>query len=207
MTDLENDEVLLLSGGLDSTALAAIRRPKLTLFIDYGQRPALGEGRAAAAVAGSLKLDHLAIEINMAPIGGGLLADETPLSNAPSPEWWPYRNQLLCTIGAAVALRQNLPAVVIGSVRGDGDRHIDGTPEFYRRLDSVTSLQEGEVGVIAPALERSTEELVRESGLGMETLGWTLSCHRSATPCHACPGCNKREGVLVALGLVADRST
>jgi hypothetical protein len=36
-------EVLLLSGGIDSSALAAWRRPTQTLVIDYGQISAPGE--------------------------------------------------------------------------------------------------------------------------------------------------------------------
>lgn len=34
---------LLLSGGLDSTAIAAWQRPDVCVTVDYGQRPARGE--------------------------------------------------------------------------------------------------------------------------------------------------------------------
>jgi 7-cyano-7-deazaguanine synthase len=90
--------------------------------------------------------------------------------------------------------------VLLGSVLGDGDRHIDGRGSFYAALDALVSMQEGGVRVVAPALATSTEELIGLSGLGMDVLGWTVSCHRSDLPCFTCPGCYKRERVLRALG-------
>lgn len=57
----KSQTVLLLSGGLDSAALAAWIRPALTLFVDYGQKPRDAEARAARAVAAHLNLPFTAI--------------------------------------------------------------------------------------------------------------------------------------------------
>jgi 7-cyano-7-deazaguanine synthase len=192
--------VLLLSGGMDSAALAAITRPALTLFVNYGHRPALAESRAAAAVSAALGIPHEEVVLDLGPLGGGLLLGDDPLPEAPSPEWWPYRNQFLATAGAARALQQNLDVVLLGSVLGDGERHVDGRDTFYAALDTLVSMQEGGVRIVAPALATSTEDLIGLSGLGMDILGWTVSCHRGDLPCFACPGCYKRERVLRALG-------
>lgn len=194
------NSVLLLSGGLDSSALAAITRPSLTLFVDYGQRPAAAESRAAQAVAEALHLKHEQIVLNLRELGGGLLHGDARMEEAPSPEWWPYRNQFLATAGAARALQHHLSQVLLGSVLGDGDRHVDGRAEFYEELNKLVHMQEGEVNIIAPAVMVSTESLIADSGLGMDLLGWTVSCHRSNLPCYSCPGCYKRERVLRALG-------
>jgi 7-cyano-7-deazaguanine synthase len=194
--DSSQGAVLLLSGGLDSTALAAIHRPGLTLFVDYGQRPVRAEKQAASAVARALGLSHLAIRMDLSEIGGGLLLDDVAMEAAPSPEWWPFRNQFLGTAAAAIALKHGFHEVLLGTVQGDGERHLDGTPRFYSALDAVTAMQEGAVRVDAPAISMSTLDLVRESGLGQDTLGWTVSCHRGDFPCHACPGCYKRDQVL-----------
>lgn len=201
--------VLLLSGGLDSAALAARERPDRTLFVDYGQRPARAERVAAAAVAAELGLPHDAVRVNATDIGSGLLAPAQRPADAarPSPEWWPYRNQLLVTVAAAWLLRGD-PAVpggagtdvLVGSVEQDGARHLDGTAPFYAALDALLRVQEGEVGCRAPALGLSTADLVRDSGATDAVLGWTHSCHTADAPCLDCPGCHKREQVLDELG-------
>lgn len=212
---------MLLSGGMDSTALAAWVRPSTTLFIDYGQRPAEAERRAARAVAGELSLPFNELSIDLSVIGSGLLLEDdlnqaskstlapsVAADVSPSPEWWPLRNQLLCTIAAAWALgapavnNARLSTVMVASVASDGTRHIDGTAKFYQALNAVTSMQEGSVRVLAPAVDLQPEELVNRAGVTESVLGWTHSCHRSNVPCAACPGCWKREQVLTRVGML-----
>jgi 7-cyano-7-deazaguanine synthase len=194
--------VLLLSGGLDSTALAALERPRLCLVIDYGQRPAVAEARAAEAVTRALGLRLQRLRLDLGGIGGGLLNDEQPLPGAPCPEWWPFRNQLLVTAAAAIAVRQRLGAVLVGTVAGDGERHADGTPAFYEALDRLIALQEGGIRVVTPAIGETSAELVARSQLGEDVLAWTVSCHRANLPCGHCPGCWKRGRVLASLDLL-----
>lgn len=198
-----SDLLLLFSGGLDSTAIAATLRPKLLLFVDYGQRPASAELTAATNVARVLELPLKAVTLGIGAFGSGLLHDEnaSTISDAPSPEWWPYRNQFLATAGAAVALQHECSAVALGSVKSDGERHKDGTPDFYEKLDGLIAYQEGSIRVTAPAIGLTTEELLDKSSLGEEVLGWTTSCHRSNLPCGNCPGCWKRQRVLATIGI------
>jgi 7-cyano-7-deazaguanine synthase len=193
-------ELLLLSGGLESTALAAWQRPPLTLTIDYGQRPAAGEVAAAAAVCRQLGLDHHVLCIDCGQLGLGLLAAQEPLDGAPSPEWWPYRNQLLVTLAAAWGLPRDVTSITVGSVAGDGERHVDGTAQFYAALDAVVAMQEGSVRVKVPGVEMTSAQLIERSGVSDEVLGWTHSCHRADLACGACPGCAKRRDVLTGLG-------
>lgn len=218
--------VLLLSGGMDSAALATWARPSTTLFIDYGQRPAEAERRAARAVAEELLLPFNELKIDLSAIGSGLLLAENSAENdpsalttdaetsiatriSPSPEWWPLRNQLLCTIAAAWALRAPatskpcINTVMVASVASDRLRHIDGTPDFYQALDAVTSMQEGSMRILAPAINLEPDDLVKRSGVTESVLGWTHSCHRSNMPCAACPGCWKREQLLSRLGMLS----
>jgi 7-cyano-7-deazaguanine synthase len=122
--------VLLLSGGLDSTALAALFRPTMCLVIDYGQRSATGELRAAGAVCRALSLALSTLTLDLGGLGGGLLKNDLAIPGAPSPEWWPYRNQILVTAAASIALQEGLSQVLAGTVVGDGARHIDGQLAF-----------------------------------------------------------------------------
>jgi 7-cyano-7-deazaguanine synthase len=186
--------------------LAAWIRPGATLFIDYGQRPAAAERRAARVVAEELSLPFNELSIDLSAIGSGLLIEDgapsAATSASPSPEWWPLRNQLLCTIAAAWALKASLSTVLVASVAGDGRRHVDGTAEFYEALDAVTSMQEGSVRIVAPAIDLEPDDLVLRSGVTESVLAWTHSCHRSNVPCADCPGCSKRDQVLTRLGML-----
>jgi 7-cyano-7-deazaguanine synthase len=192
--------VLLFSGGLDSAAIAALTRPQFALFVDYGQRPAAGELAAATAIAARLSLVLRTLTVDCSNVGSGLLSSDGVGVISPSPEWWPFRNQLLVTLGAAWCLLQSCRTVVMGSVAGDAERHIDGSAGFYARIDAVTAMQEGGIRVRAPALSQTTSQLVAEAGLSDSILALTHSCHRSPVACGQCPGCEKRRETLNALG-------
>lgn len=194
-------DLVLLSGGVDSTCVAALTPDALCLTLDYGQITADGEIRAARAVARSLGMAHEVVRADCSAVGSGLLAGREAAKEAPSTEWWPFRNQLMVTLAAAVALREGCDRVVIGSVRSDAF-HCDGTPVFYDRLNALVCEQEGGIRVEAPAIELSTLELVRQSRVDAGLLGWTFSCHAAVLPCGDCPGCNKRRGVLRELDLL-----
>ena len=91
---------LLLSGGMDSIAIAWWRRPELAITVDYGQRPALAELRAAASAAEAMGIEHLTVKADLSALGSGDMAGAEPLSLAPVTEWWPFRNQMLVTLAA-----------------------------------------------------------------------------------------------------------
>ncbi|HEX5406614.1 MAG TPA: 7-cyano-7-deazaguanine synthase [Pseudonocardiaceae bacterium] len=192
-------ELLLLSGGLDSAALAAWRKPRWCLFIDYGQRAAQAEHRAARTIARLLSLDFHALTLDCSALGGGLMSGHTPSAVAPTPEWWPYRNQLLVTFAAAWGVTRDITTIAIGTVSTDR-RHRDGTMGFYQNLDALLAYQEGGLRVQAPAIEYSSAELIAHSAISDEILGWTHSCHTGNSACAACPGCRKRQETLAIVG-------
>src|SRR5438105_3448321 len=112
-----HDDALLLSGGIDSIALAYWLKPALAITIDYGQRPARGEIDAAAAACDVLGLEHLVLSINCSSLGSGDMAGSPPHELAPVSEWWPFRNQLLITFAAAECIRRGIPGLVMGTVK------------------------------------------------------------------------------------------
>ncbi len=144
-----------------------------------------GRGAGPAAICQALSLT-LTLTLDLGGLGGGLLKDELAVPSAPSPEWWPYRNQILVTAAASVALQAGLSQVIAGTVAGDGARHIDGRPAFYHALDRLISMQEGGTRVHAPSIGETSAELIRRSGLTEDVLGWTVSCHRASFPCGDC---------------------
>lgn len=183
-------EVLLLSGGVDSVALAWSRRPSLAVTVNYGQRPFGGEFRASKAVCDTLNIKHRVIECDVSAFGSGDLSKVPALRIAPISEWWPYRNQFLITVVAMACIADGVKQLVIGTVSTDG-QHADGTSEFVRMADAVLSMQEGHISVIAPALSMSTVELVRSTRVPMEVLRFAHSCHTDSIACGECRGCLK----------------
>jgi len=190
---------LLLSGGMDSVALAYWLRPAAAVTVDYGQAPAAGEIRAAAAVAEALDIRHEVITVDCGSLGSGDLINRPSAALAPMPEWWPYRNQLLLTLVAMKLVGEGVEQLWIGTVKSDS-AHADGTPAFVEAVSGLLALQEGGMQVCAPAIGMSSAELIQRSGIPRELLAYAHSCHTSPLACGRCRGCCKHYETLEALG-------
>ncbi len=190
---------LLFTGGLDSTALAWMLRPEKLIFFDYGQRPARGEERAARAVAAAIGLVLDVPRVDMSAFGHGTMSRSgTALASATkSPEFWPYRNQMLITLAAMAYAADPLKEILVGTVVGD-DAHPDGRAEFVSAIDCLVR-QQSEVRVVAPAIEMTTLQLVKNAAVPKSVLGWTFSCHTGEWACGSCRGCNKHRQVIECL--------
>jgi 7-cyano-7-deazaguanine synthase len=191
--------LLLLSGGMDSIALAWSLHPECALTIDYGQLPANAELRSAKAVCAALNLQHHIVRIDCRSIGSGDLAGIAPLSVAPMSEWWPFRNQLLITIGASVALNHEMDTITIGAVATDS-LHADGRLDFFNAMSHLLKVQEGRLSIEVPALQETTSALCKRVGVPLEVLALAHSCYVSNGACGMCGGCNKHRESMLELG-------
>lgn len=191
---------LLLSGGMDSVALAWWMRPDLAITIDYGQRAAEGEIQASAQVCRELGVPHEVVRVDCSGLGSGDMAGVAADKAAPTSEWWPYRNQLLITLVGMRAIARDIQCLLIGTVRTDGENHVDGTQGFIAAMDALMSLQEGALRVTAPAIQWSTAELVRHAKVPPGLLSWAHSCHKASIACGDCRGCNKYRSAYDELG-------
>lgn len=181
---------LLLSGGMDSIALAWWKRPDLLFTVDYGQLAAQAEITAASAVSERLQLPHHVLRFDGRGFGSGDMAGTSPDEKAPASDWWPYRNQLLLTLVGMRAIALGAQRLWIGTVASDAT-HQDGTPEFLSLISRLMQCQEGAITVEAPAIAMQTSELVRTSGVPRDVLSWAHSCHKAYVACGNCRGCNK----------------
>lgn len=194
-------KAVLLSGGMDSTCIAYWKRPAFAITIDYGQRPAAGEVRAAQTVCEELGIEHILIKADIAELGSGDMAGAAPSHLAPASEWWPYRNQFLVTVAAMRCHILGVVELMVGALKTDSF-HVDSTPVFYGRLNELLALQEGELMVTTPAIEYSATELIAVSETPEEILAWSHSCHTGETACGFCRGCQKHyETTGAAFGL------
>jgi 7-cyano-7-deazaguanine synthase len=184
---------------MDSIALAWSLRPRLSVTLDYGQLPARGEVQAASAACAELGLAHQVLRIDCASLGSGDLAGRPPLGVAPVSEWWPFRNQLLVTVAASLALKEGLSSVVLGVVANDS-AHADGRSEFLQHMDALLRLQEGMLRLEYPAINESTVDLCNRVAIPHSVLAWAHSCHVAPVACGLCRGCVKHRIGMRELG-------
>ena len=194
-----SDAAILLSGGMDSIALAYRFPSAVAITVDYGQMAAKGEVRAAESVAGELEMDHELIRVDLRALGSGDLAGMPPVDIAPVREWWPFRNQMLVTLAAMRGVELGVSRVLLGTVKDDSE-HADGTREFVAAMDAVLRCQEGGIRLDAPAIDLTAVELVRWSKVPIELLAYSHSCHVSDFACGVCRGCHKHYHTLKAIG-------
>ena len=189
---------LLLSGGMDSLALAWWLKPEYAFTVDYGQAAAQGEIRAAAQGCAQLGIRHEILSVDASALGSGDLAGRAPLDAAPVPEWWPFRNQFLLTVAGMRAVAVGVRHLVAGSVSTD-QAHRDGTAAFYADADRLFATQEGGVRVSAPAIAMTTAALVQQAGAPRDFMSWAHSCHTGTYACGTCRGCWKQATVEMEL--------
>lgn len=193
---------LLLSGGMDSTALAYMHKPDVAFNINYGQRPAKAELKSAKSVCDCLNIELISIQIDCSDLGSGDLSNKAAIELAPESDWWPFRNQLLITLCAMKAVELGCSKILMGTVKSD-QYHSDGTPEFIQNINRLTCSQEGQLRVEAPAINMTTVELLQASNIPLDILAWCHSCHKANLPCTNCRGCNKHYSTMNALGYYA----
>ena len=190
------DRLMLLSGGLDSASVAAAERPERALFVDYGQAAAKSERRAASTVAQHLGIELDVISIDASHVGSGPLVGKDQLPLAPTPEWFPFRNQLLVTVAAAHAAKRNLSTVIVGTVAGDGQRHADGSREFLTALDALLQCQECNIRLAAPHADTRTSALLSQAEFPSRVIESTHSCDVADEACGDCNSCRRRAEIL-----------
>ena len=195
---------LLLSGGMDSLSIAWWKRPDIGITIDYGQLAAEAEIESSAAICRELIIPHHILRIDCRSLGSGDMAGTEASLHAPASDWWPFRNQILITFAAIKSIELGVNRLLIGTVKTDS-LHKDGSNKFVESMSQLLSCQEGDICLEAPAIELSTSELIRQSGIPSSLLAWAHSCHKANVACGACRGCNKYFEVFGELGYDLDR--
>jgi 7-cyano-7-deazaguanine synthase len=195
------NKAILLSGGMDSIALAFWKRPSVAITVDYGQLPAETEIRTSKVIVEALDMEHHVIRVNCADLGSGDLINTSQLQSAPSSEWWPYRNQLLLTLALMKGIKLGVKEIMVASVKSDGF-HADGTQKFYELANSLSEYQESNIKITAPCIHLNTVELIKTSGVPQDLLFWAHSCHKSNVACGNCRGCKKYIQVMNELSYV-----
>jgi 7-cyano-7-deazaguanine synthase len=213
--------VVLLSGGLDSTLCATLAVQEyganevMAVSIAYGQKHSR-ELQSARDVALHLGIHH---DVEQLPVAlfqgaGSTLIDagrDTPNCSyeeiqGVSPTYVPFRNGILLSIVAAVALTHGAGLIYFGAHAEDSRNwaYPDTTPEFIGSI--ATAIYIGtyhKVRLITPLQWMTKEDIVRES-LGVHSpVHLTWSCYREGeAACGQCPTCISRLEAFSICGVI-----
>ena len=210
MTGSKKRAVVLLSGGLDSTTVAAIARSEgydvFGLSFRYGQRHAV-ELEAAARVAKSLGVtEHLVMDMDLRKIGGSALTDsidvpkgrrEGAKGNEIPVTYVPARNTIFLSYALAWAEVLNVWDIFIGVNAVDYSGYPDCRPEYIAAFEQMANLAT-KAGVTAgrrikirtPIIDMSKAEIIKTGlELGVD-YKLTHSCYDPAPDGKACGLCD-----------------
>ena len=191
--------VSLVSGGLDSTLMAALARDvgeqQFPLYVDFGQCAKQRELEACQRSLAALGLPESVImdvggfgkTIRSSLTDGGLRIYEDAFT--------PGRNLLFLLAGAAYAHQVGADTVAIGLLHEDTSLFPDQTQIFLSSAEATLALAiDRPVRIVAPLAEFHKADVValaKEKGIGP-----TYSCHLGdEEPCGRCIACREFEGI------------
>lgn len=193
--------VVLVSGGADSTILAAHTKKHhpndeiVLIHYDYGhpfeykERQSLPEGTIIR------RFDWLNPN------------EEYPIPES-DPNHLPGRDFAMIT---QAMIQENPDRIYLGLLHGEMNSYLDQSYEFYYRLNHllrIVSPTGKRVEVEAPLEARGFDkkaafEWALQNGFTAESLSLTSSCmHHEHQKCGVCPVCVRRWGIFVELGLL-----
>lgn len=193
-------KAVLLSGGIDSICLTYGIKPSIAYTIDYGQIVAEREIYVSKYICKMLNIEHKIIKVDCKHLGSGDLTNENSLDLSPSTEWWPYRNQLIITLSLMQAIKDNIDELHLATVKSDGF-HTDGTPQFYKLINELSTYQEGSIKVLCETIDSYSHELAERYNVPLNLLTLAHSCHKSNVACGKCSGCIKQQKVRFELNI------
>lgn len=215
-------QVILLSGGLDSTVCAALAArtgaDHLGLTFDYGQRHRR-EIDAATDVAAHFGFELVLAKLNAREWGGSALTDDSiavptgmdpdAASGSIPATYVPARNLVFLSVAVGVAEARGAGAVTIGVNAVDYSGYPDCRPEFIEAFSRAAALAlkrgvEGDpVDVLTPLINMTKAEIVALGSDCKAPFELTWSCYLGGeNPCGDCDSCRLRSRGFQGAGLV-----
>ncbi len=205
--------VVLLSGGLDSTTVAAMAKASgkelYALSFDYGQRHDK-ELECAKAVAESLGVvRHEVLRLPLGALGGSALTDaaidvpDAPPADAIGTDipvtYVPARNTVFIAFALAYAEVVDAQEIHLGVNAMDYSGYPDCRPEYIAAYQHVADLatKQGVEGhgpkLVTPLIDMSKADIVRAGLEADAPLHLSWSCYRGGEEaCGTCESCTLR---------------
>ena len=208
----EGKAVVLLSGGLDSTTVAAMTRAQgfqvYALSFDYGQNHKI-ELESAKRVAAKLGVQqHAIVKVDLRSFGGSALTSDLPVPKHRTAEaighgvpvtYVPARNTVFLSLALAWAETLSATDIFLGVNALDYSGYPDCRPEFIRAFETLANLatkmgtEEGKRITIHTPLIAMTKKQIVEAGLRLGVdYSMTISCYdpdERGEACGACDAC------------------
>lgn len=180
-------KLVLLSGGLDSTAAMINTDADRALFVDYGQ-PATDQEEAAARRI----CERLGVPLEIVVVVGLRLGSMADPAGERGPRVVQARNAVLCSLAA----NQLEPGdvIVLGAHAGDAAAYADCRWPFIRDLGNVLTAAYG-VRLEAPLLAWTKPEILAFLGREFREYQLCWSCYTptdDGEPCGTCSSCAER---------------
>lgn len=208
-TTRERKAVVLLSGGLDSTTVAAIAKHQrfsvFALSFDYGQTHK-AELKAAARIAAELKLArHIILSVNLSQFGGSALTGSGSIPKHRSADeigtgipatYVPARNTVFLSLALAWAESLQATDIFIGVNALDYSGYPDCRPEFIQAFETMANLgtkigtEGAKIKIHAPLISMTKAEIIATGlKLGVDYSA-TSTCYDVAEDGQACGSCD-----------------
>jgi len=206
----EKKAVVLLSGGLDSTTVAAIAKQQgyvvYALSFDYGQNHKQ-ELDSAARVAQKLGVaQHAVVKVDLRSFGGSALTSDMPIPKHRSAAdighgvpvtYVPARNTVFLSLALAWAETLSATDIFIGVNALDYSGYPDCRPEFIAAFENMANLgtkiatEGGSRILIHTPLISMTKKQIVQAGLALEVdYSMTTTCYDPSASGEACGGCD-----------------
>lgn len=209
--------VVLASGGLDSTVLAASLlaegHPLIAVSFEYGQKH-LRELDSAASVMAWLGIDHRIIDVRgLGKISkGSALTGEIPVPHGHYAEESmkatvvPHRNTIFVAFAAALAMQEGFAGVAIAAHGGDHAIYPDCRKEWVEAVQNVIRLGCWDADgfeIHAPFLSMTKSDIVIRGVEVDAPLRRTWSCYEGGRiHCGLCGTCVERKEAFERAGIV-----
>jgi 7-cyano-7-deazaguanine synthase len=213
---MKKKAIVLVSGGMDSTTLLALRMRDgwelEALSFRYGSLHMDAESSCAEAVCRYYGISRVVLELPR--FHGSALMGDKPLptgrrvsemdAGGVAPSYVPARNSVLLSLAASVADARGVDTICYGAHAGDHVGYPDCRPEFVAAISEALRLGTvAGVTVDAPFIGLQKSEIVR-LGLSLGApLDITHSCYRGHSPaCGTCDTCILRQAAFADAGAV-----
>ncbi len=206
--------VVLLSGGLDSTTVAAMARRDgyrlLALTIDYNQRHRIELDHAARVAAALGAERHIVLPLDLRGFGGSALTADIDVPKAKAGEpvepgipvtYVPARNTIFLSVALGWAEAAGALDLFIGVNALDYSGYPDCRPEFIHAFETMANAAtkagvEGRRFTIHTPLAAMTKADIVRTAIGIGApIDLTWSCYDpspAGAPCGRCDSCRLR---------------
>ena len=210
---MDNDAVIVISGGMDSTTMLYEFQNEIALAVtfDYGSTQNAREREFAIMHCKRLGIKHLIIPLDFMHqyFKSSLLGspDDIPEGNYDDENMKstvvPFRNGIMLAIACGIAESNGLKRVMIANHAGDHAIYPDCRPAFVEAMSAA--MQNGtydHVAVFAPYTGLSKADIARRgAALGLD-YSETYSCYKGREKhCGKCGTCRERRAALQEAGI------